>query len=201
MRRDEVESPELAPSPRRSLQVTLELSPREGGSYTQLSLSASLPTTLPPRERRLLAMLAFWSGWPVNVVLRVDATTAGWCEWWTDAFCAVRARDLEVRFELSAPASPVGSRPEGHRRTRSRGDKHGAHRSAERPHRSARRVTNANEAAQALSSNAACVPGKSRTPALNCRQRRIGATRPWLRANPGSRSRAICRASRQPPPG
>ena len=95
-------------------QVTLELSPREDGSYTQLSLSASLPTALPPRElRRLFAMLAFWSGWPVSVVLRVDATTAGWCEWWTDALCAVRVRDLEVRFVLSDAASPAGSRPEG----------------------------------------------------------------------------------------
>jgi hypothetical protein len=93
-------------------QVTLELSPREDGSYTQLSLSASLPTALPPRElRRLFAMLAFWSGWPVSVVLRVDATTAGWCEWWTDALCAVRVRDLEVRFVLSDAASPAGSRP------------------------------------------------------------------------------------------
>jgi hypothetical protein len=57
-------------------------------------------------------MLAFWSGWPVSVVLRVDATRAGWCEFWTDALCAVRACDLEVRFVLWDPASPAGSRPE-----------------------------------------------------------------------------------------
>ena len=94
-------------------QFVLELSPRDGGSYTRLSLSGSLPTALPVRElRRLLAMLAFWSGWPVSVVLRVDATTANWCEWWTEALCAERARDFEVRFALSDPSSRAGGRHE-----------------------------------------------------------------------------------------
>jgi hypothetical protein len=83
-------------------QMKLMLSPKEGGSYTRLSLCGWLPTALPGRElRRLLSMLSFWSGWPVRVVLSVDAQTASWCEVWTDALCAVPERHLEVQFQMA----------------------------------------------------------------------------------------------------
>jgi hypothetical protein len=51
-------------------------------------------------------MLPIWSGWPVTVALSVEVDAAGWCEWWTDALCAVPEGQLEVRFELG----PVGRR-------------------------------------------------------------------------------------------
>jgi hypothetical protein len=83
-------------------QFVLTLSPREGGAYTRLSLSGTAPTALPKAKLRgLLRMLSFWSGWPVTVALSVEADAAGWCEWWTDALCAVPEGQVEVRFELA----------------------------------------------------------------------------------------------------
>jgi hypothetical protein len=80
--------------------MRLKLIPLNGGAYTQLSLRGPLPTALPPQlMRRLLSAMSFWNGWPVDVVLFVDAQTAGWCEAWTDVLCAVPERHLQVQFK------------------------------------------------------------------------------------------------------
>jgi hypothetical protein len=90
--------------------MTLELRPLYGGSYTQLSLSGPVPSA-PQGLRCLLTTFALWNGYPVGVVLSVDAQTAGWCEVWTDALCSVPARHLEVRFEVAtSPVVPDGRR-------------------------------------------------------------------------------------------
>jgi hypothetical protein len=90
---------------KRPNRMTLELRPLHGGSYTQLSLSGPVPSA--PRElRRLLTSFALWNGYPVDVVLSVDAETASWCEVWADALSTVPARHLEVCFEVK-PARPV----------------------------------------------------------------------------------------------
>ena len=80
--------------------LLLKLRPLEDGRGTQLSLCGPLWTELSPRElRRLLSMLAFWSGSPVSVVLFVDGQ-GEWCERWGDALAAVPGRHLEVEFRL-----------------------------------------------------------------------------------------------------
>ena len=86
---------------RKSDRMMLKLRPLQGGSYTQLSLSGPLPSE-PQGVRRLLTAFALWSGYPVDVVLFVDAQTAGWCEVWADALASVPERHLEVRFRIVA---------------------------------------------------------------------------------------------------
>ena len=84
---------------RKPERMTLELSPLCGGSYTQFSLSGPVPSS-PRALRRLLTTFALWNGYPVDVVLSVDAQTASWCEVWADALSTVPARHLEVCFEV-----------------------------------------------------------------------------------------------------
>jgi hypothetical protein len=91
--------------------MTLTLRPLAGGSYTQLLLLGSVPSApVPLNLRRLLTMFSNWSGYPVDVVLSVDKQTAGWCEVWTDALCAVPARHLEVTFYPALSPDASGTR-------------------------------------------------------------------------------------------
>lgn len=91
-------------------QFTLKLSPAIEGGRSRMAVSGALPTALSARElRRLLAMLAYWSGQKVLVVLSVGAGAAGWCECWTDALLDSRPEDFEVRFEVLT-AENVGPR-------------------------------------------------------------------------------------------
>jgi hypothetical protein len=91
--------------------MTLMLRPLGGGSYTQLLLLGPVPSSpVPLNLRRLLTMFSDWSGYPVDVVLSVDKQTAGWCEVWTDALCAVPARHLEVTFHRAPSFDASGSR-------------------------------------------------------------------------------------------
>ena len=89
---------------RRRDRMTLELRPLHGGAYTQFSLSGPVPSA-PQGLRRLLTMFALWNGYPVDVVLFVDAETAGWCEVWGDALAPVPARHLEVTFMVAEVAA------------------------------------------------------------------------------------------------
>jgi hypothetical protein len=85
--------------------MTLALRPVHGGSYTQLSLLGRVPSAPVPRNVGwLLKMFSSWSGCPVDVVLCVDKETAGWCEVWTDALCAVPGRHLRLIFH-TVPAA------------------------------------------------------------------------------------------------
>lgn len=82
-------------------QFTLRLSPVGKGGRSRFEVSGALPAAPPARElRRLLAMLAHWSGRKVSVVVSVGAVEAGWCECWTDALLASRPGHFEVRFEV-----------------------------------------------------------------------------------------------------
>lgn len=86
-----------------SNRMTLELRPLYGGSYTQLSLQGPLTSApLPLNMRRLLTMFSHWNGYPVDVVLPVEVQTAGWCEVWTDALCAVPAGHHRVIFHVAS---------------------------------------------------------------------------------------------------
>lgn len=81
--------------------LTLHLRPLEGGAFTQASLRGALCSA--PQGmwmRGLLRMLAFWSGWPVHVVLHVDRATAGWSEVWADALTFVSVGDYTVEFRV-----------------------------------------------------------------------------------------------------
>jgi hypothetical protein len=80
--------------------ITLRLRALHGGAFTELSLSGPI-ATLPPTKtvRRLLSMLAYWSGYPVHVVLSVDGA-AGWLELWTDVLVKVPERDVRVEFRI-----------------------------------------------------------------------------------------------------
>ena len=54
--------------------------------------------------RSLLKVLSWWSGAPVDVVLRVDGTNSGscWLEVWDDILLHIRERHLfRVRFLIS----------------------------------------------------------------------------------------------------
>jgi hypothetical protein len=82
-------------------QFRLHVRPLCDGAFTRLLLCGSVVTAIPPCElRKLSAQLAFWSGWPVELVLPVDVGTAAWFEWWTSAVSETPAHHLEVRFTL-----------------------------------------------------------------------------------------------------
>jgi hypothetical protein len=82
--------------------TTMRLSPARAEGWTELSLSCSLPDSLPaPVLYQLLSLLAFWSGRRLDVVL--DAVgSAGWCEVWADALAAVPERHLRLHFDIGA---------------------------------------------------------------------------------------------------
>ncbi len=72
------------------------------GTLTEVSLAATLPSTVPAATmRELMAALARWSSSPVNLVLVVDERSSDWCERWSRNLRAVGAGALEVRFELA----------------------------------------------------------------------------------------------------
>lgn len=82
-------------------QAQVVLRPLQGGSFTEVALSATVPTSPSPAHLRgAIAGLAFWSGWPVELVLCVGNEAAGWCEVWSDALGTVGERHLELRFRL-----------------------------------------------------------------------------------------------------
>jgi hypothetical protein len=79
----------------------LQLRPAKAEGWTQLSLSCTVPDSLPPPAfYQLLSLLAFWSGQRLDVALDA-AGPAGWCEVWADALAAIPERHLRVRFDLS----------------------------------------------------------------------------------------------------
>jgi hypothetical protein len=82
--------------------TTMRLRPARAEGWTELSLSCSLPDSLPaPALHQLLALLAFWSGRRLDVVLDA-ASSAGWCEVWADALAAVPERHLRLHFDIGA---------------------------------------------------------------------------------------------------
>ena len=83
----------------------VRLRPEHQGSFTHWSISGSTPTSLPPwLLRRLMRAMAFWSGWPVELVLPVALETAPWWQWWADALAEAPDEDLHIRFEHSSEA-------------------------------------------------------------------------------------------------
>jgi hypothetical protein len=82
--------------------MTLSLRALDGGAYTHLSLAGPMATVAQGKElRRLFALLSYWHGGPVEVVLCVGTDTAGWLEVWSDALCAVPARELRVQYLIN----------------------------------------------------------------------------------------------------
>jgi hypothetical protein len=78
--------------------IHLQLQPLHDGSFTQLLLSGPIATALPARElRRLLTMLAFWSGSAVVIALDVDGP-ANWLEEWTGMLIHVPKRHFQLRL-------------------------------------------------------------------------------------------------------
>lgn len=86
--------------------MALKLRALDGGAYTQMRLTGPV-ATVPQRAqvRRLLSMLAFWHGGPVDVVLSVDEW-AGWLEVWVDALQTVPQRHATIRFLISSATLP-----------------------------------------------------------------------------------------------
>jgi hypothetical protein len=81
--------------------MRLRLRPiEENGAYTWISLSGPVPTVTRHQEtRRLITILAMWSGAPMRVALSAG-DPAGWAEIWTDNLCAVPERHLEVHIRI-----------------------------------------------------------------------------------------------------
>ncbi len=93
--------------------MTLELRPLHEGAYTQMKLSGAVVTVPSTKDiRQLLAVLTFWHGGPVHVVLSVAGTNADicWAELWDAVLQEVPARHADIRLELRGitPAAPVG---------------------------------------------------------------------------------------------
>jgi hypothetical protein len=83
--------------------MTLELRPLHEGAYTQIKLSGPVVTTPSARDlRRLLAILAFWHGGAVHVVLSVAGTNEEicWGELWDDVMRAVPRHHAEIRWHI-----------------------------------------------------------------------------------------------------
>jgi hypothetical protein len=84
--------------------LTLKLRPLYNGAYTQITLKgpvATVPQVL--QVRRLLSLLSFWHGGPVDVVLCADGTNPGacWLEVWADVLGRVHRRHLDLRYLIS----------------------------------------------------------------------------------------------------
>lgn len=85
-------------------QFKLHLQPTHDEAFTELRLSGSVLTALPPCElRRWVRQLSSWGDAPVELVLPVDVGSVAWFELWADAFSKVPARHLEARFALERP--------------------------------------------------------------------------------------------------
>ena len=81
--------------------LTLELRPLHKGAYTQITLRGPVVTAPQiPQIRRLLSLLSFWHGGPVDVVLCVDGTNSGacWLEVWEDVLGRVPGHRLDMRY-------------------------------------------------------------------------------------------------------
>jgi len=84
---------------KREGQFRIHLRPEHGGAYTRWRVTGSTPSAVPARQLdRLMWMMAYWSGWPVELALSVDLETAGWCEWWADVLAGVHPEHLRLRF-------------------------------------------------------------------------------------------------------
>jgi hypothetical protein len=93
--------------------MTLELRPLQEGAYTQIRMSGPVVTVPSAKDmRRLMAVLTFWNGGPVHVVLSVAGTNADicWAELWDAVLHEVPSRHAEIRVEIrgTTPAAPVG---------------------------------------------------------------------------------------------
>jgi hypothetical protein len=96
--------------------LTLELRPLHKGAYTQITLRGPVVTAPQiPQIRRLLSLLSFWHGGPVDVVLYADGTNPGacWLEVWADVLGRVSRRHLDVRYLISRDTLAAGA---GHER-------------------------------------------------------------------------------------
>jgi len=96
--------------------LTLELRPLHHGAYTQITLKGPVATVPQAWQvRRLLSLLSFWHGGPVDVVLCADGTNPGacWLEVWADVLGRVHRRDLDVRYLISRDTLAAGA---GHER-------------------------------------------------------------------------------------
>ena len=96
--------------------LTLELRPLHKGAYTLISLKGPVATVpQAPQVRRLLSLLSFWHGGPVDVVLCADGTNPGacWMEVWADVLGRVHRRHLDVRYLISRDTLAAGA---GHER-------------------------------------------------------------------------------------
>lgn len=79
----------------------LLLQPAKAEGWTRLSLSCTVPDSLPPAAfYELLSLILFWTGQRLDVALDA-AAPAGWCEVWADALAAIPERHVRVRFDLS----------------------------------------------------------------------------------------------------
>ncbi len=86
-------------SKKRPGQFRIHLRPEQGGAYTRWRVTGSVPSAVPAWQlERLMKMIAFWSGWPVELALSVDRQTAGWCERWADALADIHPEQLRLRF-------------------------------------------------------------------------------------------------------
>ena len=85
-------------------QFHLRMDPVHGGAFTRWRLTGSVVTAIPYRQmRQLIESLSLWSGWPVELVLPADITTAHWFEWWTHIVDTIPEHALHVRFVLCRP--------------------------------------------------------------------------------------------------
>jgi hypothetical protein len=93
--------------------MTMQLRPLHQGAYTQITLRGPVVTTPTARDlRRLLAVLGFWHGGPVDVVLSVAGTNEEicWAELWDDVMREVPRHHAEIRFQIRGvtAAAPIG---------------------------------------------------------------------------------------------
>lgn len=90
--------------------MTLTLRALQGGAYTQLALTGPMATVPQRKElRRLLSLLSFWHGGPVDVVLCVGPNTAGWLEIWDQALRSVPARHALIRLRIRRDTRQCGN--------------------------------------------------------------------------------------------
>ncbi|RYZ39114.1 MAG: hypothetical protein EOO71_21380 [Myxococcaceae bacterium] len=80
--------------------MTLQVVLREtAGGATRLQVTGTLePIPSAPSAHRLFALLARWTGAPIDLVLYVDANSQAWSDAWLEALSGVDADHLEVRF-------------------------------------------------------------------------------------------------------
>lgn len=88
--------------------IQLHAEPSRTDLLTRLCFSGEFLTQTPPPDfSGLVALLASWSGAPVELVLPADCSDGQWLDVWIDTFDGLPHADAKVRFVFAKSRSAL----------------------------------------------------------------------------------------------